>query len=166
MNITFIGMAGAGKSVVGKELAKQLEYDFIDVDSVIEEKYNKTPQELIDEFGDEKFLEIESTEVLNIKVDKTIISPGGSIVYVPEAMEHLKNISTIIYLQVPFEVIEERINVNERGLIGIKEKSLRELSEQRYSLYEKYADIKIPYKENSSVESATMDIRSKIKSIK
>lgn len=162
MNITFIGMAGAGKSVVGIELAKQLGYNFIDIDSVIEEKYRKTPQELIDELGDEKFLEIESKEVLNMNVDKTVISPGGSIVYVPEAMEHLKNISKIIYLEVPFEVLEQRISINQRGVIGVKEKSLREVFEQRVSLYEKYADIKIPYEEDADIESTAVDIMNRL----
>lgn len=52
MNITLIGMAGAGKSTIGKALAKRLNYTFIDVDSLITQKIGMPLQALIDKQGD------------------------------------------------------------------------------------------------------------------
>ncbi|MCK5176932.1 MAG: (d)CMP kinase, partial [Candidatus Aenigmarchaeota archaeon] len=56
MNITLIGMAGVGKSFIGKKLAKKLNYDFIDVDELIEKNTNLKLQQIIDKFGERYFL--------------------------------------------------------------------------------------------------------------
>lgn len=162
MNITLIGMAGAGKSVIGKELANRLGYSFIDIDTVIEDKYKNKIQTLIDDLGDEKVLEIEREEIMNINSENSVISPGGSVIYVSEAMEHLKSISKIIYLEVPLEVILQRIYQKSRGIVGIKEKSLQEIFDERVSLYKKYADIVIQYRENFTVVDYANEIKEKI----
>ena len=82
MNITLIGMAGVGKSVTGKELAKRLDYGFIDIDEIIEKKANLKLQQIIDDLGDDKFLAIEERTVLGLdKLENCIISPGGSVIY-------------------------------------------------------------------------------------
>ena len=85
------GAPGVGKSTVGKEIAKRLNYNFLDVDELIEKKTGTKLQKIIDEQGDWEFLEIEKEVVLGLgQLDNHIISPGGSIVYVPESMEFLK----------------------------------------------------------------------------
>lgn len=152
MNITLIGMAGAGKSTIGKELAKRLNYTFIDVDRLITEKTGMPLQVLIDKQGDSALIRFEEEAILGLSnLDNCIISPGGSVIYSREAMRHLKEISKIVFLDAPFRSIVKRIpNARKRGIVGLRDRSLKELFEERLILYNKYADfsIKIRGKEN------------------
>jgi shikimate kinase len=139
-----IGNPGSGKSYIGKILAKNLTYDFVDIDITIEEKYNNTLQNIVDMLGEKEFLEEESNQTLSVTGDKnTIITPGGSIVYSEAAMIHLKNISKIVYLDTPFQSVVSRINIKNRGIVGLGKKSFKEIFLERDMLYRKYADIVI-----------------------
>lgn len=152
MNITLIGMAGAGKSTIGKALAKRLNYTFIDVDRLITGKTGMPLQALIDKQGDSALIRFEEEAILGLEqLDNCIISPGGSVIYSREAMRHLKEISKIVFLDAPFRSIVKRIpNARKRGIVGLRDRSLKELFEERLILYNKYADfsIKIRGKEN------------------
>lgn len=149
MNITLIGMSGVGKTLVGKELAKNMKYNFIDIDETLEKKYNLKLQELIEKFGKKKFLNLEERAVLDVgKTDNLVISTGGSIIYSEEAMNFLKTISKIVFLDAPLNDIKNRItDFSKRGIVGL-ENGLEKLFEERLQLYKKYADItiKVPRK--------------------
>ena len=119
-NIILIGMPGSGKSTLGVVLAKKIGYSFIDSDIVIQDTYKKTLEQLIEENGDTGFIKIENDVNCLISPEHTIIATGGSAVYGDEAMEHFKQIGTVIYLKVSEEIFEDRKR-----------------------LYEKYADITI-----------------------
>ena len=70
-----------------------------------------------------------------------MIAPGGSIVYCEEAMEHYREIGTIIYLKASFDEIERRIkNAKNRGVVLKEGQKLREVYEERVKLFDKYAD--------------------------
>ena len=148
MNITLIGMAGVGKSVIGKALARRLDYRFIDTDDLIEQEWNLELQEIIDRFGEQRFLEIEEETILKLgPLDRSVISPGGSVIYSEKAMTFLKGNSVVVFLDAPFESIEKRIpDRSTRGIIGLKGKDLRALFQERLSLYKKYAEetVEIP----------------------
>lgn len=144
MNITLIGMAGVGKSSIGKILAKELGYRFIDVDDLIMEKTGKTIQQLLES---NELLKLEEEYVLELKVNNTVISPGGSIVYSEKAMNYLKKISKIIFLKDSLENIQKKIkNKETRGIVGLKEKGLRKVFDEREHLYMKYSDAIIEIK--------------------
>lgn len=149
MNITLIGMSGVGKSLVGKELSKAMKYSFIDIDKIIEKKYNLTLQTLIEEIGKKQFLKLEEETSLEIvETDNLVISPGGSVVYSEKAMNFLKKISKIVFLDAPLNEIKNRIqDFSKRGIVGL-ENGLEKLFDERYQLYKKYADItvKVPEK--------------------
>jgi shikimate kinase len=155
MNITFIGMPGVGKSVIGRELAKRLNYRFIDVDEIIEEQSGLKLQEIIDRFGDDKFLEMEKRAVLGLNtLDNCIIAPGGSVIYSPEAMGFLKRNSIIVFLNAPLKTIRKRLrNLDVRGIVGLKKKSLKALFDERLILYGQYADLTIEILDDSDIES-------------
>ena len=108
-NIILIGMPGAGKSTVGVVLAKRLGYAFVDSDLVIQEKYGKLLQDLIEEYGTEGFRELENKVNAGIDVQKSVIATGGSAVYGREAMEHFRKIGTVVYLKLPYAEIAERV---------------------------------------------------------
>lgn len=143
-NIIFIGMPASGKSTVGVVVAKRLGYGFIDADLLIQKQEKKLLHEIIEERGNDGFLEVEDQVNAGVEADRCVISPGGSVVYCKNAMEHYKKIGKIIYLQVSYDAIKERIgDVHERGVTLREGQTLRALYEERRILFEKYADITI-----------------------
>ena len=143
-NIIFIGMPAAGKSTIGVVAAKRLGYSFLDVDLLIQEKEKKLLHEIIEERGTEGFLEVEDRINAQVEAEHCIISPGGSVVYCKNAMEHYKRIGKVVYLQVSYETIKDRIgDPHERGVALRDGQTLRELYEERRVLFEKYADITV-----------------------
>jgi len=143
-NITLIGMPGAGKSTVGHLLARHLQFEFIDTDKLIRQQQKRTLQNIVNQDGCLQLLQFEEQAVLSIAAEKAVIATGGSTVYSTAAMQHLSSLSKIIYLSVPYEIIEERIkNLDTRGLVKKPRQSLHDLYVERTVLYEKYADITV-----------------------
>lgn len=144
-NIVLTGMPGAGKSTIGVVLAKRLGCQFVDSDLVIQEKYGKLLQELIEERGVEGFWKLENQVNVSLQCRNTVIATGGSAVYGEEAMEHFRRTGKVVYLELPYEELEERLgNLNARGVTIRQGESLKELFALRAPLYEKYAQITVP----------------------
>ena len=117
-NIILIGMPGAGKSSVGVILAKVLGYEFIDTDLVIQHREKRLLREIIADEGNEGFLAIENEVNATLEADKSVIAPGGSAIYGKEAMEHFKEIGTIVYLKLSYEDLAKRLgNLKGRGVV-------------------------------------------------
>ena len=117
-NIVLIGMPGAGKSTLGVVLAKILNYDFLDADLVIQNKHGKMLQALINEHGPQGFLDVENQDLQEINAHRTIIATGGSAVYSDQAMEHLRSIGTVVYLQISYSELANRLgDLQERGVV-------------------------------------------------
>ena len=143
-NIVLIGMPGVGKSTVGVVLAKALGYNFVDADLVIQQQTGKLLCELIAEHGTEGFLEIEDGVNSSIEGHKTVIATGGSAVYCAKAMEHYKEIATVLYLRVSYETLEERLgDLKNRGVVLNDGQTLKDLYDERTAYYEKYADVTV-----------------------
>lgn len=143
-NIILIGMPGSGKSTLGVVLAKKLGYRFVDSDLLIQEKYGKTLERLIEEYGDDGFIRLENDVNCSICAERTVIATGGSAVYGEQAMAHFKEIGTVIYLDISEEELEERIgSLKERGVVSNGKQSIEEIFEDRKNLYHKYADITV-----------------------
>ena len=142
MNYILIGMAGCGKSCMGRAVAKKTKMKSVDVDKLIEEKYGKRLSQIISEVGVEKFKEIEESTLLTLNYKDTIISTGGSAIYYPKAMEHLKSIGTVVYIYTSLSVLLERIgDFKKRGMVMKEGQTIEDLYLERKHLYEKYADI-------------------------
>lgn len=143
-NITLIGMPASGKSTIGVLLAKRLGYSFVDVDIVIQEKTGKLLKEIIAESGTEGFLKVEDRINSELDVKRAVIAPGGSVIYGAAAMEHLRKISTVIYLKLSYQEVQMRLgDLTDRGVALKNGMTLRDLYEERVPLYEKYADITV-----------------------
>lgn len=145
MIITLIGMPGAGKSSVGKALARNLGYCFIDTDILIQEHSGAALQELIDKKGDTALIGVEEQCILSLELqDNCIVSTGGSVIYSGKAMHFLQERSRIIFLDVPFGIIKMRLsNLDTRGVVGLKDKGLYQLYKERSRFYAEFADIRI-----------------------
>ena len=107
-NIILIGMPGSGKSSLGVVLAKKIGFGFIDSDLVIQQREGMTLERIIEKHGDAGFIQIENEVNCSISPHHTVIATGGSAVYGKEAMEHFKDIGTVVYLELPPESLEER----------------------------------------------------------
>ncbi len=143
-NLIFIGMPAVGKSTVGVVVAKQLGLHFVDTDLLIQEQEHRLLREIIAQDGEDAFLKIENRVNAQIEVSNSVISPGGSVVYCEEAMNHLKEIGTIVYLKASYRTIKRRIqNPKKRGVVLRQGQTFRDLYEERTKLFQKYADITV-----------------------
>ena len=142
MTFILIGMAGCGKSCLGKAVSAKLKIKNIDVDKVIEKNTNKKLHEIIDKCGVEEFKKIEEATLLTMRDENAIISTGGSAIYYEKAMQYLKSIGKIIYLYVSLENISARIgDFSKRGIVMRPDQTIQDVYRERTELYEKYADI-------------------------
>ena len=140
-NIILIGMPGAGKSTIGVVLAKRLGFSFLDTDLVIQEKQKMLLHEILEEYGQDGFNEVENAILSEIFAKNSIIATGGSAVYGREAMQNMKELGKIVYLKISYEELEHRLgDLEERGVSMKEGQTLRSLYEERLPLYEKYAD--------------------------
>lgn len=143
-NIIFIGMPAVGKSTVGVVIAKRMGYEFIDTDLLIQKQEQRLLHEIISDVGVDGFLQIENQVNRDLIAEHAVISPGGSVVYCEEAMQHYKEIGTVIYLQTTYQTIAERIDdPKKRGVTLRNGQTLKDLYEERTVLFEKYADITV-----------------------
>ena len=139
-SISLIGMAGAGKSSVGRELAKRLGFRLIDSDALIEGQYGKRLQNILEDEGYIRLREIENIVLKDIQFNETILSTGGSAVYSNEAMVHLQQNSKVIFLEVPFDQILERVpSFLDRGFAKAPTQSIADAFAERQELYKKYS---------------------------
>lgn len=143
-NLIFIGMPGSGKSTVGVLAAKRLGMGFVDTDLLIQEEAGRTLQEIVDQDGYQALRHIEEQVLLKLSVENQVISTGGSAVYSDAAMRHLKANGTVVFLDLPLDVVIQRIgDYSLRGISRRPDQSLSELFDERFALYSRYADITV-----------------------
>ena len=153
-NVVLIGMPGCGKSTVGVLLAKALGLTFVDTDTVLQKREKRKLQPMIDEIGVDAFLIREEEAVCSLHVDHAVIATGGSVVYGQRAMAHLHENGVVVYIRLPYEIIERRLsNLATRGVTLRPGQTLRDLYDERVPLYEREADVVFDA-DNGSVEEA------------
>ena len=141
-NISFIGMAGCGKSTIGGVLSSQLDISFVDTDLLIEEKFKLSLEQLKKKKGYEFVRQAEEEVILRLDENIKVISTGGSAVYSEKSMLHLSSFSKIMYINTPLDEIKQRIgDGQERGLAAPDGLSIDEIYKERVPLYNKWADI-------------------------
>jgi len=150
-NITLVGMPGVGKTYLGKRLGKKLEKSWVDLDTA---SYSGT----ISAGGtEEDFMEKEEQVLLSAKGEGCIFSTGGSCIYSKKGMEHLRKISKIIYLELPFAIIEKRLgDFSARGVVKGQRMTLKELFDERTPLYENFADFTVTCQEDSTEKQLSL----------
>jgi shikimate kinase len=138
-------------------LAKILNYDFLDADLYIQNKHGKTLQDIINERGPLGFLDVENEDLQEICPHHMVVATGGSAVYSTEAMQHFQRIGTVVYLQISYDSLVERLgDLQERGVVlkGGIGMSLAELYEERLPLYEKWAQVTVDVEGLSITDAA------------
>jgi shikimate kinase len=143
-NIVLIGMFGSGKSTIGKILAQKLRYHFVDVDELIERKYRKPLQRVLDELGMKNFMKMEDQTLQLLRQWHSVTSPGGSAVYYPKGMAQLGRLGPRIYLKVSLAALKKRLpDWSQRGVVCRGGTTLPALYRERTPLFKKYADYTI-----------------------
>jgi shikimate kinase len=162
-NIVLIGMPACGKSVTGVVLAKTLNKQFVDTDLLIQEVAGKGLQDIINEDGIDKFKELEEKVLKELTVKNAVVSTGGSAIYYDEAMQHLKENGTVVYIKANLKTIKSRLkNIKTRGVAMGKGQTLDDLYKLRMPLYEKYADITVMTDNKRNMEDTVADILKQI----
>ena len=151
LNISLCGMMGSGKSAIGKILANKIDYNFIDVDKMIEIKTKKTIKKIFEENGELYFRDLEEKITINLlKNKKTIVSLGGGAIINKNIRDYIKKNTYNIYLNVDVDILTKRLqNSKTRPLIYKKnlKKELINLTNQREKYYQK-ADLIVKNEKN------------------
>lgn len=147
-NLILIGFMGCGKTTVGQQLAGRLKFDFLDTDKYIEEKLGRSVGRIFEEEGEDFFrsLETQTIRELTGELNHTVVSVGGGLPVRPGNAELLKKLGTVIYLEVPKEVLAVRLeNDTTRPLLSGKDslQKMELLYHKRLPFYEAASDIKI-----------------------
>lgn len=142
--VILTGMAGAGKSTVGRALAQRLNWICADTDHIIESHYGVVLQHIADALSKEEFLDLECSVICSLRLSRAVLATGGSVVYREDAMRHLASLGPVVHLDVPLSVILERIARNpDRGLAIAPGQTVEDLFREREALYRRYADISL-----------------------
>jgi shikimate kinase len=158
MNVVLVGMPGSGKSTIGVLLAKALGKEFVDTDLLIQKDQEMLLQEIIDKYGNDRFLDIEDEVVCDFDGDDCVIATGGSVIYSETAISKLKEKGTVIYLQLDYEEIETRLdNLASRGVTMKEGQTLLDLYNERTPLYDKRCDVVMDCN-GRSMEETVQDI--------
>ena len=143
-SITLIGMAGVGKSTIGRDLANYLSLPFQDTDDdVLKALGTATMIEFISAHNEAKFLQKEEKTLAVLSEEPVrIIATGGSVVYSKKVMGKLSSFSFIVYLSDHIDrIIEKTKNDDPRGTVFRDAPDLTTLFQNRDPLYRRYADL-------------------------
>jgi shikimate kinase len=163
-NIVLTGFMGAGKSVVGRNLAKRRDMNVVDTDDVIEKESKMEISEIFSRFGEAHFRELESAAVRKVSTLKDhVIITGGGVVLKAENIENLRKNGAIIYLRASPEALYNRVkDETHRPLLQVTDplERIRELLKYRARLYANN-DLEIDTS-NLSVEEVIEEIENRL----
>ncbi|MEH2072785.1 MAG: shikimate kinase [Nostoc sp.] len=167
VNLYLVGMMGVGKTTVGRLLAKQLSYGFVDTDDVIAQAAGKSINQIFTEEGEAAFRQLESDVLSKIcAFTKLTIATGGGIVLRRENWSYLHH-GLIVWLDAPVELIYSRLaeDITRPLLQDVDPQGkLRSLLEQRTSLYSQ-ADLHISEREGDTPQDVAKRVIEAIPSV-
>jgi shikimate kinase len=138
--VYLVGMPGAGKSVVGRELADRLGVPFVDLDTEIEREQGRPITEIFEHDGEAAFRALEAAALVKAGAhDPSVVSCGGGVVLEPANRITLRNTGTVVYLDVTLEQLRERVRPAEDRPLIREEGDLERLLAERGPLYREFA---------------------------
>ncbi|MGE4296387.1 MAG: homoserine kinase [Desulfovibrionaceae bacterium] len=153
--VTLIGMAGAGKSTLGRLLADATGWAQVDTDRLIEAYFGARLQDIFDTVGREAFVAAEELVVARLKVTHCIVSTGGSVIYGAGAVKQLKRLGPVVFLRAGIDAISARVGAGlDRGLAIAPGQTVGDLYAERLPLYEAAADFAVDTDTNTPRQAA------------
>jgi shikimate kinase len=138
--VYLVGMPGAGKTVVGRELAGRLGVPFVDLDNEIERERGRPITEIFASEGESAFRAMEAAMLVKAGGnDPSVVSCGGGVVLEPANRIALRNTGTVVYLDVSIEELRRRVRPAEDRPLIREEGDLERLLEARGPLYREFA---------------------------
>ncbi len=151
-------MPWAGKTTIGRALAQKLGYDFLDLDSMVEEREGTSLIDVMNSKGPDYFRDMEYGFMKDLAVDKkAVISPAGSIILHKDAIAWITRSTFTVFLDTSFDIIEARSKISPKAVFGLSERGLKSIWDERQPLYRKYADC-VVMTEGKSIDSLTDEI--------
>lgn len=166
-NIILIGFMGSGKTTVGKELAKALNFTFCDTDDMIEKETGELIKDIFAKKGEAYFRNLESKLINDLtgKVNHIVLSVGGGLPIQPGNAIALKKLGTVIYLSTSKESIKKRLAGDKtRPLLQGPDASIKltKLYNDRTPIYKEVSHLEI-ITDDKSVQQIVMEIMNKLK---
>lgn len=159
MRLYLIGMMGSGKSTLGKRLAAELGYKFIDMDLYIEQTAMKTIEEIFHDYGETWFRAYEKNTLKDfLNMDNVIIATGGGVIKDKTNKELMDG--KCIYLRVPCDILQARCDASDIVRPLLKTKTIEEIYNERKELYDYFKDIEV---ENVNLEDALANLLKELK---
>jgi shikimate kinase len=138
-NIVLIGFMGSGKTTVGRLLAQMTGFRFIDLDAEIVRLAGCSIAEIFARDGEECFRDLESHALSSLVGERRmVVATGGGIVGRMENWKAMRQLGPIVYLQVPWEIVQQRLSSSSgRPLANVEHgwDRIRLLYEGRLPLY-------------------------------
>lgn len=163
--IVLIGPPGAGKTSIGRALAKSLKIDFADTDTLIETDQGKSVSQIFVDDGETYFRKVEEQICVEaMKTETGVVSLGGGSVLTPAVADALRNADTsVIFLDVSLSVAAPRIGFNRDRplLLSNPRQKWQSLMDARRPIYESLATTKIEV-DDRSVNAIAEEILSKV----
>lgn len=167
VNLYLIGMMGAGKTTVGQEIARKLDYRFVDTDAVIAQFTRKSIAQLFAEVGEGEFRQIETKILAEVCAYTNLaIATGGGIVTQQKNWSYLRH-GLIVWLDVPPNVLYQRLAEDTtRPLLQDADllTKLQLILQERRSLY-KQADLHISVSADETASQIAARIISEIPTV-
>ena len=139
-NIVLVGFMGAGKTTIGKLLAKSMGFSFIDTDEEIEKEAGMSIAQIFKNKGEEYFRELESDFITNLRLSNCIIATGGGMPCHNDNMTKLKVLGTVLFINTTYDSIIERLKLNQDSRPLLKS-SLSNEKDELLSLFSKRQQI-------------------------
>lgn len=138
-NLIFVGLMGAGKSVIGRLVAQSLSVPFIDTDAEIEKVSRMTISELFATYGETEFRALETRVIERLlKNGPRVVSTGGGAFINENTRRQIKDGGVSIWLKADLDVLWERVSKRDnRPLLKTENprQTLENLMSQRYPIY-------------------------------
>ncbi len=140
--IALIGFMACGKSTLGRILAHEMKYEFVDLDHIIEKNEKRSISDIFATDGEEYFRKKEAETLLEYcQKNRVILSTGGGVISTPESIKILKENYYVVFIDTPFDIMAERAGAGTNRPLFRDKTAAYELWKKRYPMYRSTAHL-------------------------
>lgn len=147
-HVVIIGFMGSGKTRVGKQLSRDLELPFIDLEKLIVKKMNLSVREMFERFGDPFYRALETVALKELIKDteRKVISLGAGAPLQEQNEKYIRELGTVVYLKGSLDTLRKRLENSRKDPLldgDDRDEKIKKLLKQRDPVYKKFADIQV-----------------------